>query len=568
MEYSVLTATYEKLEATASKLKKAEVLAELFKKTPSNELQKVVLLAQGIVYPKFTGLELGVAVQMMIRAVSKATGFSTEEIEKKFAKIGDLGLVTEECIRAKKQRTLLQKKLTVDFIFKNLQQLATITGGGSQDRKLSLVTELLTSAKPNEAKYIVRTILQELRVGVAEGIIRDAVVNAFLFKEGMSKEEKNEMTDAVEYAWNIVSDFGEVAVITKEKGVGGLRKVKVQLGKPVQVMLGLAAESIENVVKDFGKVAAEYKYDGARVMCQKQGDKIWIFTRRLENVTAQFPDIVKLCRKNLRADECIVEGEALGIDKKTGMPVPFQQLSQRIHRKYDIEQLAKEVPVQVNLFDVILVDGKTLFDKPFVERRKILEKIVKVVPKKFQLAKEIVSDDTKVLEKFFKEALDAKQEGLMLKVLSTPYTFGRHVDTMYKIKSVMENLDLVIIGATWGEGARASWLTSFELACRDPDTGKFLSVGMMSTGLSEKEYEQMTKELKKLITHEKGKVVKVRPKIILEVGYQEIQKSPHYESGFGLRFPRFIRLREDKSPNEADTIDRVKKLYQTRGKGG
>jgi DNA ligase-1 len=569
MDYSVLADYYEKLEKISAKLKKTEILAELFRKAETEELPRIVLLVQGIVYPKFTQLELGIATQMMMKAISKASGFKPEEIEKRFARLGDLGLVAEECVKSRKQVTLLTRKLTVKFVFENLRKLATITGEGSQEKKLNLIVELLVSAKPKEARYIVRTILGELRVGVAEGLIRDAIVQAFLIKEGMSKEEKEEAVQAVDYAWNIISDFGDVAKIAKEDGINGLKKAEIQLGKPIQVMLGEKAESIEEVIKEFGKIAAEYKYDGMHAEIQKKGDQVWIYTRRLEDVTKQFPDLVELCKKGLKARECIVEGEALAINPETEIPLPFQVLSQRIHRKYDIEKMVKEIPVQLNLFDVVYVDGKTLFDKPFIERRKILEKIVKVVPGKLQLAKQIITDDVKEAEKFYKEALEAKQEGLMLKVLSSPYVFGRHVGTMYKIKPIMETLDLVIVGATWGEGARAKWLTSFELACRDPDTGKFLRCGMMSTGLTEEEYQQMTEILKPLIIEEKGKNVRVRPKIVIEVGYQEIQKSPNYESGFALRFPRFIRDRTpDKSPEEADTIDRVKALFESQGRVG
>jgi len=565
MDYSVLADTYERLEEVMSKLKKTDILAELFSKTSVEELPKVVSLVQGRVYPAYTQVELGIATQMMMRAISKATGFKPEQVEEKFKKTGDLGLAVEECIKSKKQITLLKKKLTIDFVFNNLRKLATITGEGSQERKLNLISELIVSAQPKEARYIVRTILEELRVGAAEGIIRDAIVNAFLLKK-KTKEEKEEATAAVDYAWNILPDFGEVARIAKEKGIKGLRKVKVQIGKPVQVMLGLAAESIGSIVKDFGKIAAEWKFDGMRVEIQKKGSDIWLYTRRLEDVTNQFPDIVELCKKGLKAHECIVEGEALGINPKTEIPLPFQVLSQRIHRKYDIDKMAEEIPVQVHLFDVVFLEGKRLLDKSFIERRKILEKIVKPIPKKFMLAKQIITDDVKELEKFYHEALNAKQEGLFLKVLDSSYVFGRHVGGWYKIKPIMETLDLVIVGATWGEGARAKWLTSYELACRDPDTGKLLECGMMSTGLTEEQYKAMTEALKPLITEEKGKNVRVKPKIIIEVAYQEIQKSPTYSSGCALRFPRFVKERPDKF--EPDTIDRLLTLFKSQGKVG
>ena len=568
MDYSILADTYEKLEGISSKLAKTEILAELLKKTPKEYLPKTVLLVQGIVFPHFSGNELGIATRMMIKAIAKASGFKEENIEEKFKKSGDLGLVAEEVIKSKKQTTLLKKKLTIDFIFHNLQELAFITGSGSQEKKLKLIAELLVSAKPKEARYIVRTILGELRVGVAEGIIRDAIVRAFLFKDSTTKEEKRELTDAVDYAYNIFSDFGEIAKIAKEKGISGLKKAKVQLGNPIQVMLGEKAESIKEIVDDFGAVAAEYKYDGMRAQIHKKGDEIWIFTRRLEDVKKQFPDLVELCKKGLKTGECIVEGEVLGINRKTNEPLPFQQLSQRIQRKYDIEEMANEIPIQMNLFDVIYLNGEMLVDKKFSERRNILEKIVKTIPKKFQLAKQIVSDDIKKLDKFYKEALSAKQEGLFLKVLDSKYVFGRHVGGWYKIKPIMETLDLVIIGGTWGEGTRVKWLSSYVVAVRDPSTGNFLECGMMSTGLTEEEYENMTKTLAPLILKSKGRTVEIRPKVVVEVGYQEIQKSSTYASGFALRFPRLIRIRPDKGTDDVDTIERLEELFKSQGRAG
>ena len=567
MDYSTLADIYEKLESVASKLAKTDILAELLKETSSNDLEKVVLLLQGRVFPTYSEFDLGVATQMVIKAISKATGIKNDSIEELFKKTGDLGLSVEKAIGKKQQATLSKKKLTIDHVSENLQKLATITGEGSQDRKLNLISELIVSASQKEARYIIRTILQDLRVGVAEGIIRDSIVKAFLLGKEHSKEEKEKASEAVDYAWNVIADFGEVARLAKEKGIKGLKKVRMQIGRPFNVMLGEKAESIEEIVKDFGKVAAEFKYDGMRAIIQKKGDKVWVFTRRLENVTKQFPDLVKVVKEGVKADEFIVEGEALGIDRKTHMPLPFQVLSQRIQRKYEIDKAIEEIPVQLNLFDIIYLDGKMLIDKPFKERRKVLEKIVKNIPGKLQLSRQIITDNVKELEKFYKEALDARQEGLMLKVLDTLYTFGRHVGTMYKIKSTLEPLDAIIIGATWGEGARTSWLTSFLLAVKDEETGKLVECGMASTGFSEAEFDQITKLLKPLIMHEKGKAVEVKPKIIIEVGYQEIQKSTNYSSGYALRFPTFNRFRYMEK-SEPDTLERLKRLYNSQGRAG
>ncbi|MCD6403089.1 MAG: ATP-dependent DNA ligase [Candidatus Aenigmarchaeota archaeon] len=565
MEYKKLVEVYEKLESTTKKLEKRDILAKLFRETPDENLYQIVLLSQGIVFPKFTGYELGMATQMMIKAISISTGFTSTEVEEKFKETGDLGLTAEILIKNKKQVTLIKKTLTVLKVFTNLREVATTTGPGSQDRKIRLVAELLNSAEPKEGKYIVRTILGELRIGVAEGLIRDAIAYAFLIPKGVKEEDA---IQAVDYAWNILSDFGEVAVLCKEKGLEGLKNVKPVLGRPIQVMLGIKAESIEEVLKRHPVVIVEFKYDGMRMQIHKKGEKVWIFTRRLEEVTKQFPDVVETVKNHVKAEECIIEGEGWPIDKQTGKPLPFQKLSQRIQRKYDIERMAKEIPVQLNLFDIVYLNGEVLFNKPLKERIKLLEEIVEEVPMKIQIAERIISSDIKEIEEFYHKALSLKQEGIMIKNPESPYIFGRHVGGWYKIKPTMETLDLVIVGAEWGEGSRAKWLSSYILAVRDPDTGEFLTCGMMGTGLTEEQFQEMTERLKPLIEREEGRVVWVRPEIVVEVSYQEIQKSPKYTSGFALRFPRLVRVRTDKGPEEADTIDRLKMLFESQGKFG
>ena len=272
MDYSVLADIYEKLESVSSKLTKTDIISDFLKSVSSAELPKIVTLLQGRVFPSSSEYELGVATQMMIKTISKASGLSSEKVEAIFKKTGDLGLTAEECVKSRKQFSLMKRKLTVDHAFGNLQKLATITGKGSQDKKLNLICELIISAQPKEARYITRTILGELRVGAAEGIIRDAIVNAFLINDKSSKEDKEKAVELAENAWSLLNDYGEVARISKEKGIKGLQKIDIQLGKPLHVMLGIAAENINDVVEEFGEVIAEYKYDGMRVVIEKKGN--------------------------------------------------------------------------------------------------------------------------------------------------------------------------------------------------------------------------------------------------------------------------------------------------------
>jgi len=555
MRYSILADTYEELEKESGKLKKTDILSELLSKTSSEILPKVVILASGKVFPAYSELETGVATKMMIRAIAKATGISSNEIIKKFKEFGDLGLVAEECIKHKKQKTFFKKSLTVELVFKNMQKLAVLTGTGSQEKKLNLIAELLVSAEPKEARYVVRTILETLRIGVAEGIIRDAIAKTF-----------NVGSKLVESAWFLNQDYGEIAKITKEKGEKGLKKVKIELGKPIMIMLGEKAPTLKEALEKYENSILEYKYDGMRTQIHKKKDKIWIFTRRLENVTNQFPDLVNFAKEGIKVNECIIEGEAIGIDPKTHEPIPFQELSRRIQRKYDIRLMTKKIPVRIYLFDIVYLNGKILFNEPYSKRRKILKKSIKVISKKFEMSQSLVTKDLKKAQKFYKESLKEKQEGLMVKNLDAKYQPGRRVGYWLKVKPVMESLELVIVGAEWGKGKRSHWLSSFTIACRDPDTGEYLPCGKLGIGLTDEQFQEFTKKLKGLIVKEKGIELKIKPEVVIEVVYEEIQKSPTYESGYALRFPRLQRVRGDRRPEDCDTIDRVTKLFKSQGK--
>lgn len=559
MKYATLADVYEKLESISGKLEKTHIISKLLTETSEELLPKVVLLIDGRVFPSWSEEELGVANQIMIRAIAKSYGIRLDDVVKNFKKSGDLGKAAEELAAKRKQVILGKKELTIEKVFENLQLIARQGGGGSQERKLNLITELLAHSSHKEAKYIVRTVLSELRIGVAEGILRDAIAEAFK----VSPED-------VENAWFLNPDYGEIAEIAKEKGKAGLVNVKIELGKPIMVLLAEKAPSLEDAINSFDKVALEYKYDGARFVVQKKEDKIWIFTRRLENVTKAFPDVVELCKKQILAKNCIVDGEAVAMSSKTKRPMPFQTLSQRIKRKYDIQESIKEVPIQLNLFDIVYLNGETLFDRSLEKRRKALSEIVKEIPGKIQLAKQLTTKDLKKADDFYKEALSAGHEGVIVKNLEAKYQPGRRVAGGWlKVKPVMESLDLVITGATWGTGKRTGWLGSLILSCRDPDTGKFLECGMLGTGIKEKKTNpedftllEMTKLVKPYIDFEKGNEVKIKPKVVVEVAYEEIQKSPTYSSGWALRFPRFLRVRWDKSAEEADDLERINKLYK------
>ncbi len=551
MKYIKLVEVYERLESTTKKLEKRDILADFYKKC-GEDLSRVVLLSMGVIFPQGTE-DLGIGSELMKRAIAKACGASDKEINKTLRETGDLGTTAEYFIKHKKQRTLGKAELSVDKVFNNLEKLPEMSGSGSQEKKISLISELLSSASAKEARYIVRTVLGEMRIGVAAGIVRDAIAVAF------GKDAK-----AIEHAYDVTGNYGTVAETAKK----GRLESEITIGKPLRVMLADRSPDLESALKEFKNPAVETKYDGFRIAIHKQGKKIKLFSRRLDDVTKQFPEIVRWSKERIKCEECIVEGEVLALSKDR-RPLPFQQLSRRIQRKYDIEKMVKDIPVQVNMFDLIYYNGTDYMKKPLKERWKKLESIIEE-DENFKLANHIETGDISKVNKFYTESLEMGQEGVIVKNLDAAYQPGKRVGYWLKVKPVMEPLDLVVVGATWGEGHRAKWLGSLLLAARDTkNKGRFAATGMMGSGLTEKQLDEVTKKLKKLITEEYGKEVKVKPQLVVEVAYEEIQKSPKYPSGYALRFPRLMRFREkEKGPEDADTVATIEKLYkQQRGRG-
>jgi DNA ligase-1 len=562
MEFEKLAQTFKRLESVSEKTTKTDILARFIKEIDKESLKETFMLIQGMIFYPWEDKELGIGEKLTIRALAIATGYDKNYIENLFVKTGDLGIIAEKLVSERKQKTIFVKKLTIKDVYNTFRLIGELEGEGAQDKKIKYLANLFVSSSSVEARYIARLALEDLKIGVGEGIIIEAIATAF----GLPAEN-------VEMAYSLLNDFGELVKQILEKGKDIIFKLEPILGNPIRVMLAIKAESAKEALDVVGRPAeVEYKYDGFRVQIHKKGDEIILWTRRLENVTKQFPDVIKYVKECLPMDkDFLVEGEIVGYDKENKKYLPFQRISQRIKRKYDIEKMVEEIPVEVRLFDIIYYDGKSLLNSPFKERRKILESIVKQVLGKISLAENIVTSSDEEAQKFFEEAIKNGLEGVMFKKLDAPYHPGRRVGYMVKLKPVKESLDVVIVGAEWGEGKRSGWLTSFVIAIRDEETGRFLEVGEVGSGFKEKKetpddvtFEDMTEMLKPLIESQEGKFVKIKPKIVIEVLYDEIQKSPKYSSGYALRFPRFVRLRPDKSPEEADTLTRLENLYENQ----
>jgi DNA ligase-1 len=564
MLYSKLAELYQKVSETTKRLEKIDILSKFLEDLPEKD-KDVLYLLIGEIYPDYDERKIGISNQLAIKAISKSAGIDSEKVVQEWKKIGDLGKVAEKLIHSKKQSNLFSKSLlTTEKVLENLKKLPELEGTGTINKKLSLITELLTNASSLEALYLTRTLIGDLRIGIQGSTIREALAKAFFDTE---KETSKTIQEAIDSS----NDLGEVFLIAKKGKIKEFEKVDLEVGKPIKAMLAQKAENIEDGFEKLGKPCAiEYKYDGFRLIIHKQGEKIWLFTRRLENVTSQFPEAVEYIKKYVGGNSFILDSEAVGFDKKTKEYTPFQAISQRIRRKYEIEKLKEELPVELNVFDILYYNGKSLLKEPFKKRSEIVRKIIRNTPYKIVHSKQIITSDEKKAKEFYKKALHDNQEGIMMKNLDAIYQPGSRVGHMLKMKPSEKDLDLVITGAEYGTGKRSGWLSSFILSCRGKKQNEFLEIGKVGTGIKEKadqgeiNFDKLNELLKPLIISEKGKEVKIKPKVIVSVTYQEIQHSPNYNSGWALRFPRITAMRPDKPISEITNLEEVERDFKNQ----
>lgn len=565
MRYLKLAELYEDLSSTTKRLEKIDFLSKFLDKLPADE-KDILYLLIGRIYPDYDERRIGISNQLAIKAISKATGTEKNKVNKEWHSLGDLGKVAEKLTQGKEQSTLHSHVLTTEKVLANLRKLPELEGKGTVNKKIALITELLTSASPTEALYLVRTLIGDLRIGIKEHTIRDALSKAFF-------ESEKEATEKIEDALNKTNDVAEVFEIAKKRKLKEFDKTELEIGKPVKAMLAQKAKTIEDGLKAVGTPCAiEYKYDGFRLIIHKKNEKVILFTRRLENVTKQFPEVIEFIKKYVKGKSFILDSEAVGFHKKTKEYQPFQHISQRIRRKYNIEKLQEELPVEINVFDILYYNGKSLLKEPFEKRTELLRKIIKNHPYKIIHSKQIITSSAEKTKEFYEKALKDNQEGIMFKNLKAEYKPGSRVGHMLKLKPEEKDLDLVITGAEYGKGKRSGWFSSFILSCRGNKKGEYLEIGKLGTGIKEKSteevgsvsFQELTEKIKPLIIKEKANQVELKPKIVVSVTYQEIQHSPNYNSGFALRFPRFTALRPDKNPSDANNLEEIKKDFENQ----
>ena len=556
MEFSEVSDSFEELESTQKTLEKTRILAELFSGS-GEDLQKVVLLSTGQPFPSWKNMDLGVSSKTLVKVISRATGKSEEEINRVWKNEGDLGNAAEQMVENKTQQRLMSKELTVENVVERLQKVAKMEAKGlsqsvDQDKKQSELADLLSSADPVEARYLARIIINNLRLGVAEGTIRDALSEAFF---------DGENTQEIQRAYDFSNDFSEVSKACR-KGLDAVKSIELELNRPVNSMLAKKVNTIEEGFEEVGKPASiDYKYDGMRAQIHIKDGDVKVFTRRLEDVTKQFPDVVSQVEENIDSDNCILDTEIVGYNPEDGSMIPFQKLSKRIKRKYEIQKLKEQIPVTVRPFDLIYLQ-EPILERPYSERWDKLREVVTESEDDLELVDHEKTENPEQVQEMQQRSLSQGHEGIMMKNLDAEYKPGNRVGYMVKLKPVMETLDLAIVGAKWSEGRRSDWLGRLFIGCYDEENDTYQEVGKMATGLTDEQFQEITEKLKPLITEEDGRKVEVRPEVIVEVEYEEIQESPTYSSGYALRFPRMKRFREDKE--EADTLERITDLYSNQ----
>ncbi|MCC6043260.1 MAG: ATP-dependent DNA ligase [Desulfurococcaceae archaeon] len=587
MPLKLIAETIDRFELISARTQMVALLTNLFKQTPADIIDKVVYLIQGVLAPDWKGVpELGVGEKLLIKAISLACGVSEREVEKTVKELGDLGRAVErlkEATKAKQATLTLfsftgaKTELTVLNTYNTLLKIAMTQGEGSKDLKVRLTASLLKDASPKEAKFIVRFIEGKLRVGVGDATIMDAL--AVTYGGGVHARS------IIERAYNLRSDLGEVAKILATRGLEELKKIKPQVGIPIRPMLAeRLSDSKEILAKTGGDAFVEYKYDGERAQIHKLGDKIWIYSRRLENITHQYPDVVDMALKQIKANEVIIEGEIVAYDPETGELKPFQELMHR-KRKHDVHQAIKEYPVKVFLFDLLYLDGEDYTTKPLPQRREALEKIIEKT-ENFTVAEYIRTSSPDELEEFFLEAISEGAEGVMVKALHKDSIYQAGVRGWLWIKykrdyksEMADTVDLVVVGAFYGKGRRGGKFGALLMASYNSEKDVFETVCKVGSGFKDEDLDKLQDMLRPYIRDRKHpRVVAemepdvwVEPVFVAEVIGSELTLSPIHTcakgvikegAGISIRFPRFIRWRPDKRPEDATTSQELVEMYE------
>ena len=581
MKFSEVTKSFEELSKTTKRLELSSILVDLMKES-GDDLKTLVYLMQGKLAPDYQGIETGVSEKIIIKALSSVSGLAEEEIGSRLVKEGDIGELVESIMSTKRQASLETQELTVRSVHESLMKLSESKGQGSIAMKINTLKNIFISGTPADSKYISRIIEGKLRLGIADSTIIDALTLAFAAKADH---------EAVDNAYNFHPDIGHIAELLRNGDIEAIRAIGPEPLIPFKVMLAERLHDIRSIMGKMDQGAAfEYKYDGLRTQIHKSGGKVRIFSRGTEDVTDQFPDIVKAVAETFSCDSCILDGESVPYNPETGELYPFQFVSQRRGRKYRLGEMQSEIPITVFLFDILYLNGESLAGKPYGERRSILEKAL-VEGQSFKLARRLVSSDEDVIRAFFNQSIADGCEGVVAKSLAenSIYRAGARGWLWIKLKKdyqaeLSDTLDLVVVGAFGGQGRRKGKYGALLMACYNQANDTFETTCKLGSGFTDEFLISMSRELseERVETKPARVVSKMEPDIwldptmVLEIIGAEITVSPIHtcaygtvekESGLAIRFPRFNgRIRRDKKPEDATTTAEILEMFLSQRK--
>ncbi len=577
MDFADIAITFDKLESTSARLEMTDILAEFFSRCPAKELRSIIYLSQGKLHPDFYGVELGMADKLVLKAISLTSGKPDAVVEELWLKTGDPGQVAEQLITKKKQMPLFSEPLTLDRVIKSLTLIETAEGKDSQDRKMKHLASLLHDSGPLEARYLCRIVTGRMRVGASTMTILDALAITYATKE--SRPE-------IERAFNVTCDLGLVAETLATDGMEGISKIKVTVGDPVKVMLAERLPSIAEVVEKMGgECAIEYKYDGIRAQAHIGKDSVKIYSRRLEDLTPNFPDIAEAVKAHFKGTEAIIEGECVAVDSETGYMQSFQEVTHR-RRKHGMSDAVKEIPVRIFMFDILYVDGKDMTNVPYLQRREAIKEWFDISDN-VQMSTMRIVHSVQEAEDFFEDAVNARCEGVMAKSIADTsiYRAGSRGFLWIKYKkdyqeSLTDSFDLTVVGAFYGMGKRAGKYGALLMATYDPETGRYGTVCKLGTGFDDAFLDNLpnlldmykSPEIPQSLDAKMQPDVWFQPAVVLEVVAAEITLSPNHtaglgvlkeDTGIGIRFPRFTgRVRDDKGPDQCTTVQEIIEMYE------
>jgi DNA ligase-1 len=571
MRFETLAEYFEKLEGTTERLRMYELLGQLFARADPEETAELAYLCEGRLLPAFAGVEIGMGERLVARAIAIAAGIEEREVIARYKRLGDLGSVAEDLLKSRRQ-----KGLTVTQAYAAMLEIARTSGPGSVEGKAQKLAALLGRTSPCAARYIVRFALGRMRLGIGAPTIIEAIAR--------TSDDSKRARALIERAYNLCSDLGLVLRTMREKGIEALSRFHVRVGNPVRMMLAERLSSAEEIIARLGRCAVEAKLDGLRCQVHLNDERVEIFSRNLERMTGMFPDIVEAIKAQVAARQAIIEGEAVAINEATGEFYPFQVTVKR-KRKHGIEEMAREFPLALVVFDLLYVDGRDYTELAYQARREALEGIIKKAGR-IRPVERIITASADELQRFFDAQVERGMEGIIAKRLDSPYLAGARNFNWIKLKrayrgQLEDTVDVVIVGYLRGRGARARFgIGALLTAVYDRERDSFCTIAKVGSGLSDEGWTRLREMLDRYVVEEKPARVEsrlvpdvwVEPRYVITVLADEITRSPVHtcaldESGTGLalRFPRVVGfIREDKAPEDATTVEEIREMYATQ----